>query len=81
MRNIFLTPVTNGHVHIFIVTIFLKGCLQDEVLCWADIIMEQYIKIMNEDDDKDTVSQVCTCTADILKLVKYDSIQQCKYFL
>ena len=56
------------------------GCLQDEVLCWTDIIMEQYIKIMNEDDDKDTVSQVCTCTADILKLVKYDSIQQCKYW-
>jgi hypothetical protein len=42
--------------------------------------MEQYIKLMNEDDDKDTVSQVCTCTADILKTVSYDSIQQCKFF-
>ena len=40
--------------------------------------MDQYIKLMNEDDDKDTVSQVCTCTADILKSVNYDSIQQCK---
>lgn len=41
--------------------------------------MEQYIKLMNEDDDKDTVSQVCTCMAEILKSVRYESIQQCKY--
>lgn len=48
--------------------------------CLPDIIMEQYIKIMNEDDDKDTVSQVCSCTADVLKSVTYESVEKCKCF-
>lgn len=47
---------------------------------WADLIMEQYIKLMNEDDDKDTVCQVCTSTAEILKSLSYNSIQQCKFW-
>jgi hypothetical protein len=40
--------------------------------------MEQYIKIMNEDDDKDTVSQVCSSIVEVIKSVTYDSVEKCK---
>ncbi|CAM6009508.1 unnamed protein product [Sphagnum balticum] len=40
------------------------------------IIMEQYIKIMNEDDDKDTVSQVCSSIVEVIKSVTYDSVEK-----
>jgi len=33
---------------------------------------------MNEDDDKDTVSQVCSSIVEVIKSVTYDSVEKCK---
>lgn len=55
---------------------FPSDTISPEAKHVLDLIMEQYIKLMNEDDDKDTVSQVCTSVAEIVKSVSYDSIQK-----
>jgi hypothetical protein len=42
------------------------------------MVMEAYIKAMNEDDDKDAVAQVCSSIVDVLKAVPFEAVQQCK---
>lgn len=40
--------------------------------------MNIYVKVMNEDDDKEVVAQVCTNIADIVKDCGYAAIEPCK---
>ncbi|KAL2650159.1 hypothetical protein R1flu_018287 [Riccia fluitans] len=41
-----------------------------------DTVMELYLRALNEDDDKDTVSQVCSSIVDVIKSVPFEAVQQ-----
>jgi hypothetical protein len=66
------------HLFTAIRAAFPSDTISPEAKHVLDIIMEQYIKIMNEDDDKDTVSQVCSSIVEVIKSVTYDSVEKCK---
>lgn len=40
-----------------------------------DTIMELYLRAFNEDDDKETVAQVCSCIAEIMPEVQYSVLE------
>ncbi|OAE28961.1 hypothetical protein AXG93_2960s1400 [Marchantia polymorpha subsp. ruderalis] len=39
-------------------------------------VMDIYLRALNEDDDKDTVSQVCSSIVDVIKSVPLEAVQQ-----
>ncbi|KAG6541698.1 hypothetical protein Mapa_016963 [Marchantia paleacea] len=41
-----------------------------------DTVMDIYLRALNEDDDKDTVSQVCSSIVDVIKSVPLEAVQQ-----
>jgi hypothetical protein len=41
--------------------------------------MNNYIKTMTDDDDKEVVAQACISVADIMKDYGYPAIQKCGY--
>lgn len=50
-----------------------------QFLSIADTVMNDYIKTMAEDDDKEVVAQACMSIADIMKDYGYVAIQNCGY--
>ncbi|KAJ7247679.1 hypothetical protein O6H91_Y377800 [Diphasiastrum complanatum] len=50
--------------------------ISTEVKHVLDIVMELYLRTLNEDDDKDTVAQVCSCIVDIIKSQTFSAIEQ-----
>lgn len=43
--------------------------------------MDIYLRALNEDDDKDTVSQVCSSIVDVIKSVPLEAVQQCGLYI
>ncbi|CAM6083186.1 unnamed protein product [Calypogeia fissa] len=41
-----------------------------------DLVMEAYLRALNEDDDKDVVAQVCSSIVEVLKAVPFEALQQ-----
>mgnify|MGYP007129548119 CR=1 FL=1 len=45
-----------------------------------DTAMELYLRAFNDDNDKETVAQVCSSIAEILPQISYSIVEPCKEF-